>query len=296
MRRKFYFSCSLSLLALIALATSARAQSAPSTNLGGLEAALGTRRAQPAEPDEAVLSEEKAGTNGASAADQGFFLPLTQTPQIYAGHALLAAMAGYDTALRNFAGRTSADATLLPMLAVRLDFEHGKGMGSDDRFGVGARVRLLEQSAHGIDGSLGLAYQPNDFRQEGQIVGSILLGRDLGRLRLFGNVLFGGDAEGDDQAGEARASLLYRVLPKLHVGFDSRFRLNTSQDAKRAGTQTTDWQLQATPTACFALGPLALLGQAGLSMVQTTGPFGAPLERTVVDAGVVAMAGAGGAF
>jgi hypothetical protein len=77
---------------------------------------------------------------------------------------------------------------------------------------------------------------------------------------------------------------------------DSRFRYNMSQDEKRIGTQTVDWELQATPTASLALGPIALLALSGLSMVERTEATGTADERRAVRAGVIAMAGAGGAF
>lgn len=219
-----------------------------------------------------------------------------QSPQIPSGRVVIRGTAGYDGAIENFVARTSADARILPFLALRLDFDHGPGMGPENRFGVGARVQLLRQTKHGVDGSLGFTYQPNDFRSEGHIVGSALIGRRFERLYVFGNALFGGDPEGDDQAAEGRLSALYRIAQRFQLGVDSRFRYNTSDDAKRAGTQVTDWELQATPTASYALGPLALLGLGGLSMIQTTGPFGAPAQETDVRAGVIAMAGLGGAF
>src|SRR5690349_21659154 len=128
MRRKSRFSRYFSLLALAAVTPSARAQSASTANLDATEPALGTLSAKPA-ADEAITHEKEGGTSAARAADEGFFLPLTQAPQIHSGHALLTAMAGYDTARENLVGRTSVDATLLPILAVRVDFEHGKGMG-----------------------------------------------------------------------------------------------------------------------------------------------------------------------
>jgi hypothetical protein len=274
MRRKFCSSCGLGLVAALSVAAPAFAQSA--------------HEAGPA-AERSTASAERAG-------EGGFLLPFTQSPQVYPGYTLVKGVAGYDSALDDFVARTSAEARILSFLALRVDFDHGPGMGPSDRFGAGARLSLLQQAESGIDGAVALAYQPNDFREEGQVVGSLLIGRSLGRAQLIGNVLFGSDPEGDDRALEARVSTLYRVVRQLHLGLDSRFRFNASEDEKRAGTQATDWELQAAPTASYAIGPLALLGLAGLSMIQSTGPFDTPEEKTHVDAGVVAMAGAGGAF
>jgi hypothetical protein len=275
MPRRFCFSCGLALVAVLALAAPVSAQNV-------------ARERAPV--------VEESGLSGEHVGEGGFLLPFTQSPQIYSGYTLVKGMAGYDTALGNFVARTAAEARILPVLALRVDFDHGPGMGPSDRFGAGARLQLLRQATSGIDGAIALAYQPNDFRDEGQIVGSVLLGRSFGRFQLFGNVLFGSDPEGDDRAGETRVSALYRIVRQLHLGLDSRFRFNASEDEKRAGTQATDWEFQIAPAASFGIGPVALLGLAGLSMRQSTSPFGTSQQKTRVDAGVVAMAGAGGAF
>lgn len=284
MQREITLRCILCLIALVALAAPAHAQVAPSSSLDAR-----TAREEPRLPSESRRSAEQA-------AEQGLLLPFTQSPQVDTGRAVAKVLAGYDSALDDFVARSSADARLLPLLSLRVDFDHGPGMGPRDRFGVGAKLQVLRRSSVGIDAALGLAYQPNDFREEGHIVASALLGRSFGRFQLFANALLGSDPEGDDRAIEARLSALYRAVQRLHLGLDTRFRLNASEDEKRAGTETIDWELQATPTASLGLGPIALLGQAGLSVIQSTGPFGTGQQQTSVKSGVLVMAGAAGAF
>jgi hypothetical protein len=169
-------------------------------------------------------------------------------------------------------------------------------LGSEDRARIGARVALLHQSEHGVDGGVALFYDPKDFRDEGNVVGALMLGRSFGRLALFANALFGSDPEGDDQQLELRLGSSYRATDRLHVGLDTRGRYNMSSDEKRAGTLTTDWELQALPTLSVELGSIAFVADLGVSALQTRGPFGEPDERTDVTVGVLALGGAAGAF
>ncbi|HWO12122.1 MAG TPA: hypothetical protein VNN80_21655 [Polyangiaceae bacterium] len=64
---------------------------------------------------------------------------------------------------------------------------------------------------------------------------------------------------------ELRLGASHRTSDRVQLGFDARGRYNLSSDAKRAGTLTTDWELQALPTLSVALGAifLALGGAAG---------------------------------
>jgi hypothetical protein len=182
------------------------------------------------------------------------------------------------------------------MLALRVEFEHGPALGPEDRVRVGARLTFLNQDEHGVDGGVALFYDPKDFREEGNVVGALLVGHHFGRLGVFANALFGSDPEGDDRQLELRLGAAYRAMERLHVGLDARARYNASSDEKRVGTNTTDWEMQALPTLSWELGNVALVADVGVSALQTTGPFGQPGERTVVDVGALAMAGAAAAF
>jgi hypothetical protein len=161
---------------------------------------------------------------------------------------------------------------------------------------VGGRLALLRQDRQGVDGSVALFYDPKDFREEGNIVGALLVARQFGRVGLFANALFGSDPEGDDQQLELRLAASYRAGERLHVGLDTRGRYNLSSDEKRVGTLTTDWEVQALPTLGLELGSIALVADLGMSALQTTGPVGDPGEQTAVNVGVLALGGAAGAF
>jgi hypothetical protein len=223
-------------------------------------------------------------------------LPALIAPQFYAGTAYAVARSGYDGAHDAFVARATAEGGLLDVLALRVEFEHGPSLGPEDRVRVGARLTLLNQDDHGVDGGVALFYDPKDFREEGNVVGALLVGRDFGRLGVYANALFGSDPEGDDQQLELRLGSSYHAAQNVHVGLDVRARYNASSDDKRFGTITTDWELQALPTLSLELGSVALVADLGVSALRTTGPFGQPSERAQVDVGVLALAGAAGAF
>ena len=226
------------------------------------------------------------------ATDDGRLLPFTMGTVVPQAHAGVTALGGYDSAARSARVVTSAEARALKFLAIRVEYEHGPGTGSDDRVTLGARVAILSQAAHGIDLGVGFFFQPKDFRDEGSFLGGILLGRNFGRWGLFLNGLAAVDTEGDDYSTEVRLSSMYRVSKLLHLGFDTRGRYNFSGDEKRFSAQQVNWEIQAGPLASMTLGPVALTAIVGPSALHLTEPNSE--QRTAV--GALAMAGAGAVF
>jgi hypothetical protein len=206
------------------------------------------------------------------------------------------AVSGYDTAASAMRARIAAESAATRWLAIRVEFEHGPSTGANDRVNFGGRFQLLGQQKYGVDLGVIAYYQPKDFRSEGNIVGGLSLGRTEGRFGVFGSALIGSDPEGDDQTTDGRLSFAYRANEPLQVGLDNRFEYVLSSDAKRFGTTTTDWELAIEPTAVISIGPLALLMEAGLSALQTTGPYGFATQQRHVHTGAIAMAGASSVF
>src|SRR5512133_3661835 len=235
-------------------------------------------------------------SSAAVTADDGLFSPYTLSPRIESGRTWLKAVGGYDSAVGDFRARSSAESAVTSWLAFRVDFEHGPSIGIDDRVGLAGRIQFLDQERHGIDGGAVLGYQPNDFRREGNVVGGLLVARRFGRIGLMGSALFGSDPEGDDQEIDGRLAGQFRVLPTLQLGVDNRFRTVATDDAKRIGTTTTDWEFPALPNAVLVLGPGAIIAEAGLSSIQQTSLAGEPDQRKQVRSGFLATAGAGTAF
>jgi hypothetical protein len=279
------------LLAAVATCTTAHAEDASSEQhvLHWNAQPSGDTRADSLQP----VQPAKPAADAAGALDDGQLNPFTMGAPTARGVASVKTIGGYDSAAGSGIVRSAVDASVTNFLALRVEYDHGPGTGTYDHVTVGARVALLNEKKHGIDGGFGFFYDAKDFRNEGNIVGALLVGRHFGKLNLYGNALFGMDTEGDDQALELRVGTGYRLTPALQLGFDSRGRYNMSQDQKRTSTSQLDWELQATPVAAFSLGPIALLANVGPSFVSTTQPGATEAH---VKSGVIALGGAGGAF
>lgn len=234
--------------------------------------------------------------SAARAADAGLLAPYTLSPRITYGQSWVRAVAGYDTAAGSARSRSATESAVTSFFAVRFEYEHGPATGYEDRVSLGGRFQVLNQQKHGIDVGLGAFYRPRDFRGEGNVVGAMMLARNFGRLGLFGSALFGSDPEGDDQDIDGQLSTLYRISDIVNIGWDNHIYYTLSTDAKRFGTTTTDWEVQLEPTVTVTFGPVAILTEAGFSALQTTGPIGEPESQRIVRSGLIAMAGAGGAF
>jgi hypothetical protein len=242
------------------------------------------------EPNEAehVVSEPKSSR----AASDGLLSPFSTPAAISESRATAQTYAGYDTAVSAARARSAVEGRLTSFLALRVEFEHGPGTGSDDRLNLGVRLGILTQRQFGVDFGAALFYQPKDFRDEGNAVAGLTVARHFGRLGLFANTLFGSDAEGDDQSLELRLGSMYSASDWLSVGVDARSRFNFSQDQKRFGARRVDWDTQAAPTAIFCFHQFSLMALVGPSFVKET----EPLSNSRTHGGLLAMAGAGGVF
>lgn len=248
-------------------------------------------------PQEPVNPEPpKPRHDAAQAAEDGRLLPFTQGAVLPGGVVDARSLAGYDGVTRSARVRAGAEAKLFSFLALRLDYEHGPSNGNDDRVALGAHVGVLRQAAHGIDASFGVSYDPKDFREEGNWVGAVMLGRRFGALGLFANVMFGTDSEGDDQSLELRLGGLARMTRAVQLGWDARGRFNVSNDEKRKRAQAVDYEVQFGPTASWAFGPIALLATAGPSVLRLSEPAFQMEAQSHSRIGLMGLAGAGGAF
>jgi len=229
------------------------------------------------------------------AASDGFLSPFTSPAVISTLRGSVQSYAGYDGSVSVARARAAAEGRVTNFLSLRVEFEHGPATGTDDRLSIGARLGVLTQRQFGVDVGTGLFYQPKDFREEGNIVGGLMVARHFGRLGLFANGLFGSDSEGDDQSLELRLGSLYAASSWLTVGVDARSRMNLSEDQKRFRTRSVDFELQAAPTAIVCLGQFSLMALFGPSFIRETAPGEVPGGRHT-HSGLLAMAGAGGAF
>jgi hypothetical protein len=230
-----------------------------------------------------------AQTPGPSVVDDGAYLPLSLAPIVGAVPAFVTGHGGYDTARRSAISETFVEVRLWDRLALRGGAELGDTT-TRLRPSIGARLQLLTQERHAVDGSVSVFYRGEGFTEpEGEIETVISLGRRIGRAIVIANVAYGQDPEGNERDGEVRAAALAQVSPRVHVGFDSRGRFDLGSDrAKLRASNEATFDLDAGPVAALTLGPVALTGHAGASIVRRVG--------TDATVGLIALAGLGTAF
>ncbi len=243
---------------------------------------LGDARAQLRDDGARVPAE-----TAARSAQAGMFLPYTMAARTDSQRAFVLALGGYDQARRSAQLESTADATLFGPLAARAGVLYGQS-GHRMRPSAGLRVQALSQNAHYLDLSLGAFYRPEGFTEaEGEVEAVLAFGRSFGRLGTFANLVYGQDPEGNERDGEVRVAALYTLGARVQSGLDLRLRfdLGSAQGARRVPGEA-DYDFVAGPVLSYALGPMALLAQLGLSAVGQSHP----------RLGPVALAGLGGAL
>jgi hypothetical protein len=225
----------------------------------------------------------------ARSVDEGALLPLTLSPTVGSVPATAIGYGGYDGARARAVGQAFAEVRLWRQLALRggtelTDASHRL------RPTIGARVQVLSQYSHGVDGAVSVFYRAEGFDEpEGEIESVFAVGRRVGRMTLIANLAYGQDPDGNERDGEVRLAAITQVGAHLNVGVDGRWRFDLgSQTAKLRASNEPTYDVDAGPVAALTLGPIALVAHAGLSVVR----------RVDQDAalGVVALAGAGTSF
>jgi hypothetical protein len=286
-------------LALIFCSTTALAgepETALSTQVAALDEQPRTLHLQPLEPDRPKEEASPPQSKASQSASDGLLSPFTNAAVISKARAIAQSYVGYDSAVSETRARVAVEGRLVSFLALRVEFEHGPATGTENRLSLGARFGILTQQKYGVDLGAAVFYQPKDFRDEGNVVGGLLLARHFGRLGLFANTLFGSDPEGDDQSLELRLGSMYAAKDWLSIGLDARSRWNFSEDAKAQQARSIDWEMQAAPTAILCFGSFSLMALLGPSLVTITPPAGDTSAGSSTRAGLLAMAGGGGAF
>lgn len=238
---------------------------------------------------EAVDRASVAPTSGDASVAQGAYLPLTLSPRVGAVPALVTGQGGYDTARRSAVTQTFVEVRLWGPLALRGGAELGDTT-TRLRPTIGARLQLLTQARHAVDGSVAVFYRAEGFTEpEGEIETVIAVGRRIGRTVVIGNLAYGQDPEGRERDGEVRAAALAAVSERVHLGVDARGRFDLGSDrAKLRAANEPTFDLDAGPVAALSVGPVALTAHAGASVVRRVGS-----DATV---GLIALAGLGTAF
>jgi hypothetical protein len=207
--------------------------------------------------------------DAAASARQGMMLPsVLPTDTELASRATATTWAGYDSARSSFVLRTFADATVYKRLALRVGMSYlPDSLNQSAQPSFGARVQILRQSKHGFDLGAGGFYRMERFTSEEGLIQALLTGAlHVGKTALFANLAFGMDAEGDDTEGEVLLAVLRSLNHSLQLGIEGRARFSlASDDPKRREEPVESADASLAPTLSYALGPIALLAQAGAS-------------------------------
>jgi hypothetical protein len=214
-------------------------------------------------------------------------LPFTISPRTDSQRGVARALGGYDSARRRAQFDVVADVTIIGPVAVRLGATYGQQRDTF-RPTLGLRVQALSQERQGIDLGVAAFYKPEGFTEpEGEIEVMVTVARRFDRLAAFANIVYGQDPEGNERDGELRLAALYALNTPLQVGVDARLRFDLgTEEEQRREEGGAEYDVLVGPTASYALGPVALIAHAGLSVYGTS----------PARAGALALLGVAGAL
>jgi hypothetical protein len=193
----------------------------------------------------------------------GAFSTWTMTARTDMQHAVVRAMGGYDGANEGARFESSAEAQILQRVALR-----ASASTSPATDGLGLRfegkVDALRQEEHGVDLAVAGGYEQHGFNEVSAAVGTVAVGRTLGRLLLLGNLGYArGIAQTEEHYGSAGVAALYRVAEPLQLGLDSRFRIDLERDDDEPPGER-EWELEAGPKVTLTAGSFAVTGGTGV--------------------------------
>ena len=221
------------------------------------------------------------------AAADGAFSPLTMPAVVGDTNAFAWASSGYDSSRKGPLGEAAAEVRLWGPVALR-----GGAIYSNDtdrmRPTVGARVQVLRQVAHGVDGAVSVFYKAEGFTEaEGEIEAFVSLRHAFEHLTVTGNLVYGQDAEDNERDGEVRAALLLSRR-SLTFGLDARVRSALGPQHGKATVAEPQFDAMGGPLAVATVGPLAFFAEAGPSAVK--------MPNLSTHVGFAALGGVGSAF
>lgn len=227
-----------------------------------------------------------ATTPTVQAISDGSFAPLTLPARVGSTAAFAWGLSGYDTSRKAGLFDAIAEVRLWGPVALRGGATYSN---TSDRLrpNIGARVQVLRQEAHGVDGSVSVFYKPEGFTEaEGEIETTVALAHAFDGLTVAGNLVYGQDPEGNERDGELRLNL-FRRRGRLAYGLDARARFALGTQKGRAASREPTVDALGGPLVTVALGPVAPFAEIGPSVVRLGGD---------IRAGVTALGGIGAAF
>jgi hypothetical protein len=237
-----------------------------------------------------VAPPEREARDGRAELDRtgeapGWASPVILAPRVEPRTATAMLVSGYDSSRGEPTLRVTTDVTVVGPVAIRLG---GESTGGELTPSIGVRVQLLERGRHGVDAGAGLVYEATGYEGEPELKAVVSGARELGRVSLAGNAVYGQELDEPQRHGELRLSAMSRLRPGLHAGLDGRVRLDLDHGRTTEGVRDVDFDFLAAPTAVITLGRFALLGQAGATGLRYKGDE--------VQLGAIALGGVGARF
>jgi hypothetical protein len=221
----------------------------------------------------AARADEEDGlgrtVSSADPAAGGAFSAWTMDARSDGRRGLVFVQGGYDAARGTPTFDGIAEAAVLDRLTLRAGVSQAGSDGSA-RPTVGARLDVLRQGRDGgADVAVAAAYEQRGFNNVPAVDLTAAVGRRFGGLTVAGDVRLGVGTESGEHYGEAGFAARVRVAPAVHVGADSRVRV----DLEHASDPSDEpaWELVAGPQALLSVGRYVLDGGAGVAALRMHG-------------------------
>lgn len=193
----------------------------------------------------------------------GAFLPFTHSARGDTQPSLVKLQAGHDPSRRSSALESVVEGRLGSRLSLRVGATY-LGATGDTHPDAGVKLDALRQDRHGFDLAVGAAYEGQGFNLTPAVTARIAASRPLGTGRLLANVAYGHGTEAGERYGDLRLAGVQRVGAQVHVGLDSRVRVDLERDLDEPPGEP-EWELVAGPIATYSAGPFVLSASGGLA-------------------------------
>jgi hypothetical protein len=198
------------------------------------------------------------------AVGEGAFSALTLPARVGTTPAYAWGLGGYDSSRKKAIFDTMAEVHLWGPIALRVEAVYSQDTQRMRPSG-GARVQLLNQEKHGLDGALSVFFKTEGFTEsEGEIETYASLGRRFEVVSVVGNLVYGQDPEGNERDGEVRATVFHQT-GRFSFGADARARFAIGTQHGKAATVEPKFDALGGPMATVTVGPFAFFAEAGPS-------------------------------
>jgi hypothetical protein len=207
----------------------------------GVHIAAADDRDDPPSPKEAAAS-----------AETGQFLPLSITPRTEASHAQV--VGGYDSVEGEAIVQTQVEAKLHERFQLSGAAELSQGTWEPKFAG---QLGLLDEKKQGLDVSLFAGWEHKGFNGVAAVTARLAAGRHAGPAYVVAGAQLGVGLEDNERYGELSLGGVVPATRRLHVGVDSRARVDLERDATEPAGEAS-WDVQAGPVATLSAGPVAI--------------------------------------